>query len=70
MVVPPAFSDLGQAARDLLSKGYNYGSKKKNDFFSSTECNKPLLIVICLSYFHEIRFDDFFSGQDGAENKN
>ena len=33
MVVPPAFSDLGQAARDLLSKGYNYGSKKKKKIF-------------------------------------
>jgi len=28
MAVPPAFSDLGQAARDLLSKGYNYGTVK------------------------------------------
>jgi len=26
MAVPPTFADLGQAARDLLLKGYNYGT--------------------------------------------
>jgi len=28
MAAPPAFADLGQAARDLLCKGYNYGTVK------------------------------------------
>jgi len=28
MATPPSFSDLGQAARDLLFKGYNYGTVK------------------------------------------
>ena len=25
MAVPPAYSDLGKAAKDLVNKGYNYG---------------------------------------------
>jgi len=28
MAVPPSYSDLGKAAKDLLNKGYNYGSAK------------------------------------------
>jgi len=28
MAVPPSYSDLGKAAKDLLNKGYNYGSVK------------------------------------------
>lgn len=28
MAIPPAFADLGQSSRDLLSKGYNYGAVK------------------------------------------
>lgn len=28
MAVPPSFSDLGKSARDLLTKGYNYGGVK------------------------------------------
>jgi len=28
MAAPPSFADLGQAARDLLFKGYNYGTVK------------------------------------------
>jgi len=28
MSVPPAYADLGKAARDLFSKGYNYGQYK------------------------------------------
>lgn len=28
MAIPPSFADLGQAARDLLHKGYNYGTVK------------------------------------------
>ena len=25
MAVPPAYGDLGKAAKDLVNKGYNYG---------------------------------------------
>jgi len=28
MAVPPSYGDLGKAAKDLLNKGYNYGSAK------------------------------------------
>jgi len=28
MAVPPAYGDLGKAAKDLMNKGYNYGSAK------------------------------------------
>lgn len=28
MAVPPSYSDLGKAAKDLLNKGYNYGNAK------------------------------------------
>jgi len=28
MAVPPSYSDLGKSAKDLLNKGYNYGSAK------------------------------------------
>jgi len=28
MVVPPSYADLGKSARDLFSKGFNYGSVK------------------------------------------
>lgn len=46
MAVPPAYADLGKSARDLFSKGFNYGfykleakTKSSSDIEFTTNCN-------------------------------